>query len=278
MKGNFVIDNAVLNQKYEKLKKIITGYGKATVAFSGGVDSSFLSKVCYDILNENAMAITVVSPLLPKSELRDAADVAEFIGIKHVIIEDNGIDEKVAENPVDRCFHCKKIEFGTIKNKSMEYGIETVLDGSNYDDLSDYRPGLKALQELNISSPLREAGLTKDEIRELSKSMNLKTWSKPSYACLASRVPYGEIINIGKLSRIEKSEDFLRSKGFRQYRVRSHEDIARIEIAPDERDKIFNTLLMDEISKEIKSYGFTYVCLELEGYKTGSLNSKILNK
>jgi pyridinium-3,5-biscarboxylic acid mononucleotide sulfurtransferase len=267
-----------INEKYENLKNIIRKNGKAAVAFSGGVDSSFLSKVTYDVLKENSMAITIVSPMIPKSEINDAKEVAVFIGIKHILIEDNVIEDVVSKNPVDRCFHCKKIEFSTIQKTAKENGIDTVYDGSNMDDLSDYRPGLKALKELNIVSPLREAGLSKEEIRELSKRLNLKTWDKPAFACLASRIPYGELITIEKLNKVEKAEDYLRSKGFQQFRVRNHEDIARIELAPNEREKIFNAELMDNISKELKSYGFVYVCMELEGYKTGSLNVQIKNK
>jgi pyridinium-3,5-biscarboxylic acid mononucleotide sulfurtransferase len=267
-----------LEEKYQNLKNMISKAGKAAVAFSGGVDSSFLSKVCYDVLKENSLAITIVSPMIPKSEIEDAKDLAKFIGIKHLLIEDNIIDDIVAENPVDRCFHCKKIEFSTIQKIALENGIDIVFDGSNIDDLSDYRPGLKALKELKIVSPLREAGLTKEEIRELSKRLNLKTWNKPAFACLASRIPYGEKITIKALDKIERSEDFLKSKGFKQFRVRSHGDIARIELSPNEREKIFNIQIMDEISKELKSYGFNYVCMELEGYKTGSLNTQIKNK
>jgi uncharacterized protein len=266
------------NEKFLNLKRIITQLGKAAVAFSGGVDSSFLSKVCYDVLGENALAVTVVSPLLPKSEIEDAKEIARSIGIKHLLIEDNVIEDAVAENPPDRCYFCKKIEFLNIKEASLKYGIDVVLEGSNFDDLSDYRPGLIALNELKILSPLRKAELTKKEIRELSKKMNLKNWDKPAYACLASRIPYGEKITYNKLKKIEKSEDFLKQKGFKQFRVRSHNDTARIEVAPEERKKLFNTELMDTISKELKSYGFIFVSMDLEGYKTGSLNSILKRK
>jgi uncharacterized protein len=167
------------------------------------------------------------------------------------------------------------MEFSIISRKASELGIGIVLDGSNYDDLSDYRPGMQALKELGIRSPLREAGLTKQEIRELSREAGLPTWNKPAYACLASRIPYGETITREKLLRIEKSEDYLRKSGFVQFRVRSHGDLARIEVSPDERPGFFDMDKMNEISRSLKSFGFIYVALELEGYKTGSMNRMI---
>jgi pyridinium-3,5-biscarboxylic acid mononucleotide sulfurtransferase len=261
-----------IDEKYQRLQQFISGLGKAAVAFSGGVDSSFLSKVAHDVLGDQAMAITVVSPMLPKSELDGAKELAADVGITHVLVEDNDIEEEVAENPVNRCYYCKKVEFSTIQRTAAAHSIKYVLDGSNLDDMSDYRPGLHALEELAIASPLREVGLTKDEIRELSRRLGLKTWDKPAYACLASRIPYGERITENKLSIVEKAEDYLRETGFRQFRVRSHGDIARIEVAADEREKLFSTATMDEISLRLKSIGFLYVCVELEGYRMGNLN------
>jgi pyridinium-3,5-biscarboxylic acid mononucleotide sulfurtransferase len=265
-------------EKYEKLKYQLRQLGSAAVAFSGGVDSSFLSKVCFDELKDNSIAVTIVSPMMPKSEIKEAETIAALIGIKHIQVIDNAIEEQVAANPVDRCYHCKKIEFSTIIDAALKNGIKNVLDGSNIDDLADYRPGLNALNELKIISPLRDAGLTKEEIRQLSKDLGLSTWNKPAFACLASRIPYGEKITVEILEKIDKSEEFLRNLGFRQIRVRAHGDIARIEIAPLELEKIFNLKLMEDISMAIKSYGFLYVCIELEGYKTGALNRAILNK
>ncbi len=261
-----------INRKYEKLQRVIKDLGRAAVAFSGGVDSSFLCKVAHDVLGDEAIAVTVVSPMLPESELKGATELAASIGIRHVLVEDNEIEEEVAENPIDRCYYCKRVEFSTIQRAAAEHGIEHVLDGSNKDDLLDYRPGLKALEELAVVSPLREAGLTKNEIRELSRRLGLKTWDKPAFACLASRIPYGERITEKKLSKVEKAEDYLREAGFRQFRVRSHRDIARIELAPEEREKLFDTEKMDRISAALKSFGFLYVCVELEGYRAGNLN------
>jgi len=264
-----------LQAKYEKLKTFILETGKAAVAYSGGVDSTLLAKVAYDVLQENSIAITLVSPMNAKSEMDDADELAKAIGIQHYFIQDPEIEEIVLENPVNRCYHCKKVEFTKILEKAQECGILTVFDGSNMDDMSDYRPGLQALSELKVVSPLRVAGLNKKEIRQLSKDLGLRTWDKPAYACLGSRVPYGEKITLAKLSKIEQSEIYLREQGLVEFRLRSHEDIARIEVHPSERHKLFDTDLMDKISKKIKSFGYLYVCLELEGYVTGSLNRKI---
>jgi len=239
------------------------------------VDSSFLCKAAREALGDRSLAVTVVSPMLPRSEIDCAKEVAAAVGSRHVLIEDPDIEEHVAANPADRCYHCKKIEFSLIAKAARENGAEYVIDGSNLDDLSDYRPGLRALEELGVRSPLREAGLTKADIREHSRRLGLPTWDKPAFACLASRIPYGERITAEKLRAVERAEDFLRSLGFRQFRVRSHGEIARIEVAPDERPKTFDTLLMDKVSMHLKSLGYLYVCLELEGYRTGSLNRTI---
>jgi uncharacterized protein len=262
-----------LDEKYRRLLDALSERGSGAVAFSGGVDSSFLCYASVAALGSRAIAITVVSPMLPKSEIEWAKTVARKTGITHVFIEESEIDDAVAKNPRDRCYFCKKIEFGHILAAARERGIATVLDGSNYDDLSDYRPGLRALSELRIVSPLREAGLTKAEIRELSRRFELPTWDKPAFACLASRIPYGEGISKEKLARVEQAEEVLRSSGFRQFRVRSHGgDIARIETAPEERRRFFDETLLDTISRDLKALGFLYVAFELEGYVMGSLN------
>ncbi|GHV40121.1 adenine nucleotide alpha hydrolase [Spirochaetia bacterium] len=267
-----------IDEKYRRLLDVISAQGSAAVAFSGGVDSSFLCHAASAALGKQAIAVTIVSPMLPKSEIECAADIAGRVGIEHVLVEEEGIDEEVAANPKERCYFCKKIEFGNILKAAKERGINAVLDGSNMDDLGDYRPGLKALEELKIISPLREAGLHKAEVRELSKRFDLPTWDKPAFACLASRIPYGERIDREKLSRIEKAEDTLRSIGFRQFRVRSHENIARIEVAPDERKRFFDEKILDDISRSLKSCGFLYVAFELEGYVMGNMNRAIAQK
>jgi uncharacterized protein len=264
--------NLPLEEKYARLIDLLAERGNAAVAFSGGVDSSFLCYATREALGDRAAAITVASPMLPKSELDCAAEVAAKVGIRHILIAEDKIDEEVAANPKERCYFCKKIEFAAIIAEAKKHGIHTVLDGSNADDPSDYRPGLKALEELAVFSPLRAAGLGKEEIRELSRRFGLPTWDKPAFACLASRIPYGERIDREKLSRVEKAEEILRREGFRQFRVRSHGDIARIEVAPEERRRFFNEKTLDSVSREIKALGFVYAALELEGYVMGNMN------
>jgi uncharacterized protein len=267
--------NLPLDGKYARLVDLLAERGNAAVAFSGGVDSSFLCFAAHEALGDRAIAITVVSPMLPKSELDCAGEVAAKIGIRHVLIAEDEIDEEVAANPKERCYFCKKLEFAAIIAEAEKYDIHTVLDGSNVDDPADYRPGLKALKELAVFSPLRVAELGKAEIRELSRRFDLPTWDKPAFACLASRIPYGERIDREKLSRVEKAEEILRRAGFRQFRVRSHGDIARIEVAPEERRRFFNEKMLDSVSREIKALGFVYAALELEGYAMGNMNRAI---
>ena len=261
-----------LDEKYNRLIKFIGGTRSAAVAFSGGVDSSFLCYAAVTALGGSAIAVTIVSPMLPQSEIDCARRVAAFTGIRHILVNEDHIDEEVAANPRERCYYCKKIEFGKIIETALQYGAELVFDGSNMDDLNDYRPGLRALAELKVCSPLRDAGLNKAEIRELSKRFGLPTWDKPAFACLASRIPYGERIDREKLSRVEKAEDLLRAEGFVQFRVRSHGDIARIEVAREERRRFFDEGALDRIAAGIKGLGFLYAALELEGYAMGSLN------
>jgi uncharacterized protein len=265
-------DEKRLDEKYAALLSLIAARKSVAVAFSGGVDSSFLCHAAFAALGARAIAVTVVSPMLPKSELDAAIDLARRIGIAHVRVEEMEIDGEVAENPRERCYFCKKLEFGSIRDAARTQGIDTVLDGTNLDDLTDHRPGLKALEELGILSPLREAGLAKAEIRALSRRFGLPTWDKPAFACLASRIPYGERIDRDKLGRVEQAEAYLRELGFRQFRVRSHGNIARIEVAPEERRRFFDEALMDQVSRAFKSCGFVFVALELEGYAMGNLN------
>lgn len=261
--------------KYQSLKKHLRQLQSVVVAFSGGVDSSFLLKVSHEVLGDKAMAVTIVSPMIPEWDLDDAKTIASQTGIEHILIEDDSIGDDIKMNPTNRCYFCKKVEFGSIVDIANERGFNFVLDGSNADDTKDYRPGMKAIEELKVVSPLRMAGLTKKEIRELSKEFGLLTWDKPAYACLSSRIPYGEEITREKLGRIGKAEKYLHSLGFRQVRVRSHELIARIELAPEERTRFCNPETMDKVSKQLKEYGFMFVCLELEGYAMGNLNKGI---
>jgi len=245
--------------------------GSVAIGFSGGVDSSFLLKVATDVLGDKALAITVNSMLHPKRELSDALQFVKQVNAHHIVIDVdvNEIDD-VKENPENRCYFCKKHIFSKIKDAVNQEKISYVLDASNYDDLEDYRPGMKALERLHVVSPLVDVKMGKNEIRELSKQMNLDTWDKPSFACLASRFPYGIKITKSKLMQVEKAESFLFSLGIKQLRVRYHEDIARIEVLQDD----FQTILKhaEEITKYFKELGFKYVTLDIQGYRTGSLN------
>jgi uncharacterized protein len=265
------------NEKYRQLCSLIREKGSAAVAFSGGVDSSLLCAAAFDTLGDRAIAVTIVSPMLPEREIIDAKCVAENIGIEHVLLQSGGIEYDVAPNSPDRCYHCKKHEFGAIIDYAKKRNIAAVLDGTNADDEGDYRPGLRAIAELGVISPLREARLGKAEIRALSKERSLPTWDKPAFACLASRIPYGETIDEKKLAQIERAEAILIAAGFRQIRVRWHGipggALARIEVAPEERGMFFDIALLDSLAEQIKKTGFVYAAFELAGYQTGSMNA-----
>lgn len=258
--------------KHHRLREILGGLGSVAVAFSGGVDSTLLARVARQVLGDKAVAITVVSPLSPGWELEESREIAKEIGIKQVTLEWDNLEEPFLTNPPDRCYLCKKEIFGNICHKARQMGFNHVADGTNADDMKDYRPGIRALKELGVLSPLKEAGLGKEEIRELSREMGLATWDKPPLACLATRFPYGERITPERLKRVEEGERFLMDMGFRQFRVRSHGDIARIEVGSSERARFFDLQLMDEIDAKLKAIGFKYVTLDLKGYRTGSMN------
>ena len=268
-----------LHDKFCRLKADIKEMKSIAVAFSGGTDSTLLLKVAHDILNDNAIAITVQSSVLSERELSGAVGIADKLGIKHVIIELNEMDiEGFSDNPVNRCYICKKEVFTRIIQVARQQGIAYVVDGSNVDDLSDYRPGMLALQELGVKSPLRGAGMTKSDIRVLSKEIGLPTWDKPAFACLASRFPYGERITKEKLERVDRGEQYLLDIGFRQVRVRYHGDIARIEVSENERSRFYDEKMMDMVYNEFKKFGFKYTALDLKGYRTGSMNEELLQK
>jgi uncharacterized protein len=264
----------ITNLKLEDLKENLRNIKSGVIAFSGGVDSTFLLKIAHDILEDKVIAVTAASSTYPKRELEEAKKYARSIGIRHLIIESEELEIKgYKENPVDRCYYCKKELFSKLKKIAEENNAAYVLDGANLDDTGDFRPGMKAAKELGILSPLKEAELTKEDIRNLSKRMGLSTWNKPSSACLSSRFPYGNEINSQKLKMVEDAEQFLLDLGFKQVRVRHHNEIARIEVEPEERAKFFNVDLMDKVGQKLKEIGFTYVTLDLLGYKTGSLNA-----
>lgn len=239
------------------------------VAYSGGVDSTFLLKSAKEALGENVLAVIAESPTYPSDEVENAKKLCEKLGVGFRVIQtDEFSDENFVSNPKERCYFCKKELFSKLLAIAKENNIACVLDGSNYDDRSDYRPGTKAKNELGIRSPLMELSFTKQDIRDFSKQLNLPTWDKPSYACLASRIPYGTRITEEILTKIEEGERFLRSLGFKQLRVRHHGSIVRIEI--DKR--VMQEDLMNKISKKFEELGYTYVTLDLKGYRTGSMN------
>ena len=263
-------------EKMDLLKQILRNLGSLAVGFSGGVDSTFLLAVAHDVLGENVLAVTNDNAFVPNREVCEAKAFCMERRIRQIFVTVNPFeDEDIRKNSPERCYYCKRKIFGELIKTAKENGIEYVAEGSNLDDLGDYRPGLKAISELSVKSPLRDAGLTKDDIRALSKAMNLPTWSKPSYACLASRLVYGEEITEEKLDKIEKAEEFLISKGFLEERVRMHGNLARIEVPAKDIVKIASEETRNEIYDTIKALGFTYVTLDLKGYRTGSMNETI---
>lgn len=268
-----------LAEKHEKLKLILSNLESVAIGFSGGVDSTFLLKAAKDVLGDDVLAVTARSSTYPEREFLEAKEYAKNLNAKHEIIISEELDiEGFSKNPVDRCFHCKNELFSKIKEVALQKGYKHVVDGSNLDDEGDFRPGMKAAKELGVRSPLREAGLTKEDIRKLSRDLDLPTWNKPAFACLSSRFPYGNEITKEKLSMVERAEEYLRSLGITQIRVRHHENIARIEVDPTERRKFFDEKLMDEIGKRLKEIGFTYITLDILGYRSGSMNEVLSEK
>lgn len=263
-------------KKYNNLKGLLRKMGRVLVAFSGGVDSTFLLKAAQDVLGENVLAVIASSVTYSQREREEALKLAAELNVRCQVIETHELDNPdFSRNSPQRCYYCKKELFSRLKEIAQSEGIPYVLDGSNYEDTQDFRPGLEAVDELGVCSPLREAGLVKGEIRQLSHKLGLPTWQKPSFACLSSRFPYYTEIDPQSLKQIERAEEYLRKLGFSQFRVRHHDQIARIEIAQQDFSKLLEKGVKKKIIQYFKKLGYAYIALDLEGYRSGSMNEPL---
>lgn len=266
----------MIYEKYSELKEYIASLGSAAVAFSGGVDSTFLLKAARDALGDNVIAVTACSRAFPERELREAKKFCQDNRIRHIIVHSEELDiDGFRQNPENRCYLCKQELFNKIWDIARDSHMNAVVEGSNLDDNGDYRPGLLAVRELGVKSPLREARFTKDEIRRMSRELGLPTWNKQSFACLSSRFAYGETITEEKLGMVDQAEQLLLDLGFHQVRVRVHGMIARIELFPSEFEKLMREDVRQTVHARLKALGFTYVTLDLKGYQTGSMNETL---
>ncbi|MEM1569653.1 MAG: ATP-dependent sacrificial sulfur transferase LarE [Candidatus Bathyarchaeia archaeon] len=277
------MENGAVSRAQSLLNKLINWFNdkdSVLVAFSGGVDSTLVTYAAYKALSDRVLAVTADSATLPPGELEEAIKIARLIGVKHRVVKvDELSDGEFVKNPPDRCYYCKKSLLKVLSKIAEEEGLKVIVDGSNADDNRDFRPGLKALKEFKVRSPLAEVGLSKSDIRAISKIVGLPTADKPSMACLASRIPYGMEITYEKLRRVSEAETYIRQfTGVKQLRVRDHDNIARIEVGRDERKVFFDENIMDAIWNKLRSLGYVYVTLDLYGYRPGSLNEVVSRK
>lgn len=262
-----------MNKKLQRLKEILTKMESALIAYSGGVDSTFLLKVAKVVLDDKVVAVTAASLTYPSYEIESAKKMAEKLGVRHLTIETSELsNSRFTDNSSERCYWCKRELFLKLTELAKEYNLNYILDGSNFDDKRDFRPGIKAAEELGVRSPLKQAGFTKKEIRDFSRKFGLSTWDKPSFACLASRFPFGTRITKENLTKVDKAEAFLRSFGITQVRARHHNQIARIEVLKDEIPKLLKDGVRDKIVSKFKELDYAYVTVDLQGYRSGSMN------
>ena len=266
-----------MDSKWEQLETTLRAMDSVLIAFSGGVDSTFLLAAAHQILGDNALGVTVLSEVHPEWEQREAATLARQIDARHQTLSVEVLDTPAfRENPPDRCYLCKLALFSKLREVAAEQGFRYVADGTNADDEGDFRPGMRALKELEIRSPLKEVGLTKQEIRAYSKQLGLTTWDRPSFACLASRFPYGTRITQERLRQVDRAEGLLREQGFRTFRVRYHGDLARIEVSEDDLARFLDAALRKNVVHRLRELGFLYVTLDLQGYRMGSMNDPLM--
>ena len=268
----------MINQKLEQLKTLFAEMEMALIAYSGGVDSTLVAKIAHDVLGDRALAVTAVSPSLLPEELEDARIQAAAIGIAHKVVQTHEMDNpNYTSNPVNRCYFCKSELHDTLKPLALELGYPYVVDGVNADDLGDYRPGIQAAKERGARSPLAELTISKAEVRQISKQLGLSWWDKPAQPCLSSRFPYGEEITVSKLQRVGRAEIYLRKLGLSNLRVRSDGDTAKIELSPEQIKEFVLTTDLPTLVSAFQEFGFIYVTLDLEGYRSGKLN-QVLNQ
>jgi len=269
--------STVVAEKYDRLRSILAHMESVAIGYSGGVDSTLLLKVAVDVLGENAVAMIGRSETYPTREFEEAVKIAESIGARYVVVNTEETDIiKFKENPVNRCYFCKTELFGKLEEIARREGLKWIADGTITDDVGDFRPGMKAKAENNVRSPLLEAGFSKAEVRELSQHLGLPTWDKPAFACLSSRFPYGMSITKENLTKIDNAETFLRDEGFRFFRVRFHDErTARIEVGKEEIHRLLDDDLRERLVAHLKQLGFTYVTLDLQGYRTGAMNEVV---